>query len=89
MVAPGCGSGKSGTPRERMHWEKASSGAFAGPPAWGDPPEPVIDRLPPGSVDDGLPLHAAVGRARAAAAMMAAAGSLGIGFMPAVLRLGR
>jgi hypothetical protein len=71
-----------------MHWEKASSGAFADPPAWGELPEPVDGRLPPGSVDDGLPLHAAVSMARAAAAMMAAADSLGIGFMPAVLRPG-
>jgi len=52
-----------------MQWEKASAfwefvdGEFAGPPALGEPPEPV----------DGLPLHAAASRARAAVAMMAAA----------------
>jgi hypothetical protein len=55
-----------------MQWEKASSGESADLPAGGEPPEPVDDRLPPGSVDDGLPLHAA-SSIRAAAAMMAAA----------------
>jgi len=52
-----------------MHWEKASSGEFADwefadPPAFDEPPEPV---------DDGLPLHAAASRTRAAVAMRAAA----------------
>jgi len=58
------GSGKFGTLCERMHWEKASSWEFADPPAFDEPPGPV---------DDGLPLHAAASRTRAAAAMMAAA----------------
>src|SRR6266700_1714855 len=63
------GSGKFGTPRARTQREKASAfwefadGEFADPPAFDEPPEPV---------EDGLPLHAA-SRARAAAAMMAAA----------------
>ena len=61
---PGWGSGKFRTPYERMHWEKASSGEFADPAAFDEPPEPA---------DDALPLHAAASRARAAAAMMAAA----------------
>jgi hypothetical protein len=48
-----------------MQWEKATAdGEFADPPAAGEPPEPV---------DDGLPLHAAAKRARAAVAMTAAA----------------
>jgi hypothetical protein len=63
------GSGKFGTPRARTQWEKASAfwefvdGKVAGPPAFGEPPEPA----------DGLPLHAAASRARPAVAMMAAA----------------
>src|SRR5262249_23253596 len=51
------GSGKFGTPVERMHREKATSWAFA------DPAEPA---------DDGPPPHAATSRTRPAAAMMAA-----------------
>jgi hypothetical protein len=63
------GSGKAGTPCERTQWEKATAlelGAWelTGPPAFGEPPEPV---------DDGLPPHAAASRARAAVAAMAAA----------------
>jgi hypothetical protein len=68
------GSGKAGTPCERMQWEKATAlelaaWALTGPPAFDEPPEPV---------DDGLPPHAAASRARAAVAMAAtvrAAGS--------------
>src|SRR5258708_4805701 len=48
-----------------MQREKPTAdGELAGPPALDDPP---------GSVDDGLLLHAAASRARAAVAMMAAA----------------
>jgi hypothetical protein len=58
-------------------WELAAA------PAFGEPPEPL---------DEGLLLHAAASRARAAVAMMAAAaraaGTEGTGFMPAVLRSG-
>jgi hypothetical protein len=43
---------------------------FADPRAFDEPPEPV---------DDGLPLHAAASRARAAVAMMAAAARAGRG----------
>ena len=35
LLAPASGSGKSGTPRVRMHWEKASSGDAADAPALG------------------------------------------------------
>jgi hypothetical protein len=66
-----------------MQSEKATSGELADPLVFAEPPWPV---------DDGLPLHAAAIRSRAAAAMMAAAvragGSMGIGFMPAVVRPG-
>jgi hypothetical protein len=55
-----------------MQLEKATSGEFADPPAFGELLEPVDDGLPPGPVDDGLPLHAAASRTRAAVAMMAA-----------------
>ena len=58
------GSGKFGTPCERMQRAKASCWEFVDPPAF--------DELP-GPVDDGLPPHAAVSRARPAVAMMAAA----------------
>jgi hypothetical protein len=69
------GSGKSGTPCERMQREKATAdGESADPPALGEPP---------GSAEDGLPLHAAASSARPAVAM-----SMGTGFMPAVLRPG-
>jgi hypothetical protein len=53
-----------------MQWEKPTAdsepadGELAEPPAFGEPPE---------LVDDGLPLHAAASRARAAVAMTAAA----------------
>jgi hypothetical protein len=52
-----------------MQWEKATSWEFAAPeladpPAFVEPPEPV---------DDGLLLHAAASRTRAAVAMTAAA----------------
>src|SRR6266704_3212614 len=65
----GSGSGKFGTPWERMQPEKASTfwelvdGEVAGPPAFGEPPAPA---------EDGL-LHAAASRARPAVAMIAAA----------------
>src|SRR6266702_123967 len=58
------GSGKLGTPWERMHWAKASRWEVADPPAFGELPGPA---------GDGLPLHAAASRARAVVAMMAAA----------------
>ena len=58
------GSGKFGTPCERMHWEKASSEEFPDPPASDEPPE---------SVDAGLPPHAAASKIRAAVAMRAVA----------------
>jgi hypothetical protein len=58
------GSGKSGTPRERMQRAKASALAFADPPAFDEPPEVV---------DDGLPSHAAGSRPKAAVAMIMAA----------------
>ncbi len=62
------GSGKFGTPLERMQWEKASGWEFTDelfvePPALEVPPEPV---------DDGLPPHAAASRTRTAVATMAA-----------------
>jgi hypothetical protein len=62
------GSGKFGTPLERMQWEKASSWAFTDwvfvdPPPFGEPPE---------AVDDGPPPHAATTRTRTAVAVMAA-----------------
>src|SRR6266705_303345 len=42
------GSGKSGTPWERTHRAKATAdGEFADPPAFGEPPGPVDDGLPP------------------------------------------
>jgi hypothetical protein len=63
----GWGSGKSGTPWPRTHRAKASSCEANADDA---PPVPVDGGLP---VDDGLRLHAAASRARAAVAMMAAA----------------
>jgi hypothetical protein len=67
-VWPGSGSGNSGTPCERMHWEKATSlpdvELLDDPPAGGEPPEPAGDPLLP---------HAAASSARAAVAMTAAA----------------
>jgi hypothetical protein len=73
----GWGSGKFGTPFERMHWAKASSEGLDAPPAFDEPPEPSADDPgfdePPDPVDDGLLLHAAASRATAAAAMTAAA----------------
>jgi hypothetical protein len=69
-----------------MHWEKASSGEFAEPLELAEPER--VDE-PPGSVDDGLLLHADASRTNAAAAMAAArAVGLGPGFMPVVLRPG-
>jgi hypothetical protein len=64
------GSGKFGTPCERMQWEKATGLELAvweltGLPAFDEPPEPVDDGL--------LPLQAAASRARTAVAMRAAA----------------
>src|SRR5215470_18356543 len=54
----GGGSGKFGTPCERIQREKASAdGGPAGPPAFGEPPEPV---------NEGLPPHAAVSSTRPA-----------------------
>jgi hypothetical protein len=44
-----------------MQREKASAWAFVDPPAFDDPAEPV---------DDGLPPHAAISRARTAMATM-------------------
>lgn len=69
MAAPASGSGKFGTPFERMHWEKASSEELAAPPAFEELLEPV-DEVPE-LVDDGLALHAASG-IRTAMAMTAA-----------------
>src|ERR1700731_915692 len=69
LVAPASGSGKFGTPFERMHWEKARSEGLAAPAALGELLEPVDEA--PGPRDDGLALHAASGT-RAAAAMMTA-----------------
>jgi hypothetical protein len=85
------GSGYVDTPCERMQWTKASAfwefvdWAFVDPPACDEPPEPV---------DEGLPPHAAASRTRAimAAAARAVAGtvaSIGIRFMPGVVRPGR
>jgi hypothetical protein len=65
------GSGKFGTPCERMHWEKAS-GLFDAK-MLGDedpPPEDEATLATPGVFE---PLHAAISRARPAAAMMAPA----------------
>src|ERR1700730_5218601 len=53
------GSGKFGTPLERMQWEKAICREFVDPPAFDEPP--------------GLPLHAAASSARPTMAIMAAA----------------
>jgi len=69
------GSGKLGTPFERMQRAKASiwelgDWALAGPPTFGEPPGPV---------DDGPPPHAA-SRARATAVIIALAAS--VGFRP-------
>jgi hypothetical protein len=57
------GSGQFGTPCKRTQWAKATM-ECVDPAACGEPPE---------LVDDGLPLHAAAGRARAAVVMRAAA----------------
>jgi hypothetical protein len=69
------GSGKFGTPFERMHWEKASNAELVDPPAVDEPPEPFSDlpafNEPPEPVDDGLPLHAAASRTKAAVAITA------------------
>ena len=90
------GSGKFGTPWARTHRAKASTCETYADDA---PPAPVDDALlvrvddgrPPEPVDE-LPPQA-VSRARPAVAMMTAAvraaGRMGIGFMPAVLRPGR
>ena len=64
LLAPAWGSGKFGTPFERMHWEKVSSCEFGDPPAFVEPPEPAAE---------GLPAHAAADRTTAADAMTAAA----------------
>jgi hypothetical protein len=67
-----CGSGKLATPCARTQREKATMGAFAGPPVFeelADPP-PVGEPLEP--AEDGLPLHAPT-RARAQMLTMAAA----------------
>src|SRR5580700_2471179 len=69
------GSGKFGTPCERMQLEKATAEReLADPPAFDEPPEPVADGPP----------HPAT-RARPAVTMMAAAVRAVLGFMPAVL----
>jgi len=71
------GSGKFGTPCERMQPEKATADwERADPPAFDEPPEPVAGGLPP---------QAAVSTARPAAVMMAATVRAVLGFMPAVL----
>ena len=67
------GSGKAGTPCERMQWEKATAWELA---AWELAGPPAFDE-PPGPVDDGLLPHAAVSRARAAATLAAAARAAG------------
>jgi hypothetical protein len=73
LLAPAWGSGKSGTPCERTQRVKATSRAFADPPASGELAGlPALDELRE-PVDDGLPPQAAASRARAAATMMAAA----------------
>jgi hypothetical protein len=74
------GSGKFGTPFERMHWAKASSEGPDDAPAFGEPLDPV---------DEGLLLHAAASRTSAVAAVLATAIRMRIGFMPAGLRPGR
>ena len=84
MLAPACGSGKSGTPCERTQLEKATSREVVDPVAVEElavPPAFEETELSTG----GPPLHAAASRARAAVAIIAV--SVGIGFMAAVLRL--
>ncbi len=79
------GSGKFGTPWERMQWEKLTAGELAAPAAFDEPPGPAAD---------GLPLQAAAGQGQggggeeAAAFASAPADGTGIGFMLAVLRPG-
>ena len=78
------GSGKLGTPFERIQRAKASiwepgAWALAGPPAFD---------APPGPVDDGLPPHAAASRARATPVKMETAVRAVALFMPEVLRPG-
>jgi DNA-binding response OmpR family regulator len=69
-----------------MHWEKASSGDAADPPALGEPAAAADG--PPEPVGDGLAPHAVASKSRAAAAMMAAS-AVGIGFMlPSYARAG-
>src|ERR1700722_19844011 len=84
------GSGKFGTPWARTHRAKASAcetNADDAPPVPVDDGLPRDDGLPPEPADE-LPPHAA-SRARPMVVMMMAAavrvaGSMGIGFMPAV-----
>jgi hypothetical protein len=72
LLAPAWGSGKFATPCERTQREKATSGAFADPPAFAEFADSLPVGEPPEPVEDGLPLHAPT-RASAQMPTMAAA----------------
>jgi hypothetical protein len=72
LLAPAWGSGKFGTPWERTQREKATSGAFAGSPAFEELAGPPPAGEAPEPAEDGLPLHAPT-RASAQMPTMAAA----------------